>query len=142
VVLRECDPDNPRHFGDRPRTGEDLVPEKLQRCQIRLVGLGPVQQLDAGLHRAVIAADDLAHARGVRTAADVLEQQRVVELVQVRLRKARPLTNAHAEQAGADAVTGHRTLGKIKGKGERGDDFRKMECLLLHWIRTLAGERA
>ena len=66
-----------------------------------LRGLRPVDELAVRLERDVVGAEELAHARGRRRAADVLEQQRVVERIALRRRELQLGCDAHADQARA-----------------------------------------
>lgn len=70
-------------------------------------------------HLAIVAADHFAHTGGVAAAANVFEQERVIEGGSFRLIEGEMIGEAHAIQTAADGVAGYRAFGEIERKGER-----------------------
>jgi hypothetical protein len=84
----------------------------------------PVFKRYAGFEQAVVAtADDLAHARGIAAATNILQKQGMVEVSEFNIGEAKFASEAHAEQATAQRVAGHRALGEIQSEGQSGNDF-------------------
>ena len=77
----------------------------------------------AALGGAVVGTQNLAHARRVAAAADVFEQQRVIEIPELWPVQAQFAANAHADQATADGVAGNGVLGEVQREGERRNDL-------------------
>jgi hypothetical protein len=75
------------------------------------------------LHLAIVAADEHAHPCGIAAAADVLEQQGVIEVGFISVGQAHNVGNEHAVEAGPDGMAGYRAFGEVERKGERGEDL-------------------
>ena len=96
------------------------VPRRVARD---LRGLRPVDELAVRLESDVVGAEQLAHAGGRRRAADVLEQERVVEGVAVLGGELQLVREAHADQAGALGLPDRMPLGHVERVRERRDDL-------------------
>ena len=95
----------------------------LRRVARDLHGLRPVDELAVRLESDVVGAEQLAHAGGRRRAADVLEQERVVEGIAVIRSELQLVREAHADQAGALGLPDGMPLGHVERVRERRDDL-------------------
>ncbi len=124
AVLGEADAHDAGNAVERTRFRKDGAPQQSQRRSFRAAGTGPVLQLDAGFDLALVAAaDDLAQTGGIAAAAHVFQKQGIVEAGRAILRKTKLPGQAHAENATAQSVTRHSTLGEVKREGERGENL-------------------
>ena len=76
----------------------------------------------------IVGQVELADARGVAAAAEVLEQQRVVEIAQGGDIQADRLADVHADPAHADAVAFRLTFGQVERMAERAHELREPHC--------------
>ena len=84
-------------------------------------GWVPVLELRACLDGAVVAADDLAHARRIVAAAHVLEKKRVEKIGLLLRRYFELFRDTHAQEAAAKSMAGDRVFrgGQARRKVQR-----------------------
>ena len=85
----------------------------------------PINRLQSRLHVLVVAAEQRRDARGVRRAARVLEQQRVVQLRQLVAIESRFLAQSHADHAGPHRVALGLPLGHVERVRKRSEHLRQ-----------------
>ncbi|MNT63116.1 hypothetical protein D3C72_2009010 [compost metagenome] len=86
-----------------------------------------VDDLEVLLEGQVVGQIELADAGGIAGAAEILEQQGVVEIMQRLVGKAEFAADRRADPAAADAMTGRLALGHVERHAQRLDDFRKSD---------------
>ena len=86
---------------------------------------GPVDGFDFALGGAVVRTEDLAHAGCVGGAADVFQEEGVIEVDEGGVWKLEGAADAHADHTTAEGVAGNGVFGEVKGERERGDDLRE-----------------
>ena len=97
-------------------TGQHLLPKQLDGRKFGPEGPRPVGELCASLHRAVVSAHDLAHARRIAAAAHVFQQASVVEVRDDFRIETCGEADTNRQQAGADCVSRNRAFRQIKGE--------------------------
>jgi hypothetical protein len=71
-------------------------------------------RLRSPLGSAIVAAEQLVHPRGVARAADVLQEERVVEVAAILERQADLVGEPHADQAAPQRVAEGLSFGEIE----------------------------
>jgi hypothetical protein len=94
-------------------------------------GEAAVDGFETALEADVVGEIERADSRGVATAAEVLEEQGVIEVGQCPPVETGRLADVHADPAGADAVAGRLALGHVERVAERADQLRQP-----HWWRV------
>ncbi|MOA03465.1 hypothetical protein D3C78_1229740 [compost metagenome] len=84
-------------------------------------------QLEILFELAVIGEIQLADARRVAAAAQVFQQDGVVQIPQLRRRQPQRLADVHADPAATDAVAFRLALGDIQRVAERADEFGQFQ---------------
>ncbi len=118
LALRD---ERPQHRERALRARDATARHVLRRVAHDLRGLRPVHELAVRLESDVVAAEELAHACGRRRAADVLQQQRVVERVALLGAELQLPRDAHADQAAALGLAHGMALGHVERVRERCD---------------------
>lgn len=81
-----------------------------------------VDQLEVALEGQIVGHVELADPGCIAAAAEILEQQRVVELLQFVIGHADLAADMGADVADADAVAGRLALGQVERLAQRLDD--------------------
>ena len=86
-------------------------------------------RLEALFERQIIRQVELADARGIAAAAQVLQQQGVIQIPQVFIRHAQFASHVHADPATADAMAFWLSLRDVQGLAQGGDQFGKPDAV-------------
>ena len=105
------------------RAAERRAARRLGEDEVERRGKAGADRLVALLERAVVGFVQLADPRRVAAAAEVLEQQRVMQLVPLGVGQAEHLADPAADPAGADAMAGGLPLGDVERIAERAEQF-------------------
>jgi hypothetical protein len=98
-------------FREQVLAGAGVSPEQLETGYR---GITPVFELDLALDGAIVPSDHLAEQVRIATAAEVFEQERVVEAGELIGGKAEFRSDPHAEKAGAGGVAGADIFGEVE----------------------------
>jgi len=90
-----------------------------------------VDLLEVVLEGQIVGQIELADARRIAAAAEIFEQQRVVQLPDPALVEADFLADLHADPAAADAMTLRLPLGQVQRVAERTEQFGQPDLLRL-----------
>jgi hypothetical protein len=82
-----------------------------------------VEQLGVALEVVIVGDVELADPRGIAAAAEIFQEQRVVEVGELRHGQAEHLADMHADPAAAHAVTDGLAVGHVQRVAERADDL-------------------
>ncbi len=86
----------------------------------------------------IVGQVELADARRIAAAAEILEQQGVVELRQIGFRRGRFAADMHSDPAAANAVAGRLALGHVQRMAERAQQLGQpnlTDVVFLHAAR-------
>ena len=120
-VLIRANPNDAPNPLQRTGIRKHILPKHLQPRQTRTMRLGPILKLHPSLHRPLIATHNLAHTARIAAAANILQQQRIVQTAHVVRWKLELGRNPHPPQAAPQSMSMDGTLSKIECKRKRRD---------------------
>jgi len=82
-----------------------------------------IDDLDVALERDVVGQKQLADARGIAAAADILEQERVIEIAHLAVGQAEFLPDIHSNPTATDAVAFRLAFGQVERVAQCTDQF-------------------
>ena len=90
-------------------------------------GEAGANRLVALLEGEIVGLIQFADPRGIAAAAEILEQQGIIEIVAILRRQAERATDVAADPAGADAMAGRLSLGQVERIAERRHQLRQSD---------------
>ena len=121
VAVPEYPPDRTDPF-DEPQARAGVTDDEFQHP-----AKAAVDPLEVVLEAEVIGQVELADPGGIAAAAQILQQQRVVELPQRRIVQAQASPDVGADPAAAHAMPRRLPLGEVEREAERADQLGKLD---------------
>ena len=107
----------------RKRWARWVFGARMRQHEAKHLRQAAVQQLEVLLERQVIGQIEFADARGIAAAAEILEQQGVVQILELGLRQAELAADVDADPAAPHAVARRLALGQVQRPAERAENF-------------------